>query len=184
MGKLEPFIRRKRGGTWEGDVIMVASARGRGSSGTGEDWIWLTLVLCGVGWQCWNAEHLQVHCRQEEAAPKQLGFCGFLGPGMIDEHVSSTVNSSLIPCHPLPYSECFSTLVVPDWKPQTSVRIGAAPVTEVFNLGFQWVTLFLSFPSSRLQYLQGPWMCPLWANPYSGRLAPRHLFQSINADCS
>ena len=46
---------------------MVASARGRGSSGTGEDWIWLTLVLCGVGWQCWNAEHLQVHCRQEEA---------------------------------------------------------------------------------------------------------------------
>ena len=67
MGKLEPFIRRKRGGTWEGDVIMVASARGRGSSGTGEDWIWLTLVLCGVGWQCWNAEHLQVHCRQEEA---------------------------------------------------------------------------------------------------------------------
>lgn len=62
-----------------------------------------------------NAEYLQVHCRQEEAAPKQLGFCGFLGPGMIDEHVSSTVNSS-DSLSPTPSLRVFSTLVVPDWK--------------------------------------------------------------------
>lgn len=40
-------------------------------------------------------------------------------------------------------TQCFSTLVVPGWKPQTSVRFGVTPISEVFNLGFQRVTLFL-----------------------------------------